>query len=276
MDREVPDLKGAESFNRLLESVKAAAKHLQEKFDLPLVLMIIDTLSAATNFKDGNDSAEGQFVMNRLNQLSRVTGAFVLAVDHFGKVAETGTRGTSAKEGAADVVLALLADRETNGTISKTRMAIRKLRGGKTGAETPFNLRTVDIGNGDTTCIIEWKAEEAAGPASTGKKVRWPKSWKVFRSALFNAMADHGKTTRPCGPGGPELRTVPEPAVRAEFVATWPAETADAKRVAYGRALKEAREEGLICSRVIGGVDHLWSTEHDKPNTHTTNKQNTM
>ena len=55
-------------------------------------------MSAAGNFKDQDDAAEGQLVMNRLAELSRQTGAFVLAVDHFGKAVETGTRGTSAKE----------------------------------------------------------------------------------------------------------------------------------------------------------------------------------
>src|SRR5262245_15724176 len=36
--------------------------------------------------------------------------------------------GSSAKEASADVVLAFLADRDINGTISNTRMALRKLR----------------------------------------------------------------------------------------------------------------------------------------------------
>ena len=85
---------------------------IRERFGLPLVLIIIDTLNAAGNFKDANDAAEGQCIMNRLGELSRQTGAFVLAVDHFGKAVETGTRGTSAKEAAADVVLALLAERD--------------------------------------------------------------------------------------------------------------------------------------------------------------------
>jgi hypothetical protein len=270
---ETPDLKDENSFKRLKEAAKSAALNLREQFDLPLVLIIVDTLSASANFKDQNDSAEGQFVMNRLGELSRDTGAFVLAVDHFGKAIETGTRGASSKEGSADVVLALLADREINGTISNTRMALRKLRGGKTGTETPFDLKVVDLGNGDTTCIIEWRAERAAGPAETGKKDRWPQSLRVFRSAFTAALAsDHGKMNYPFGKEGPALRTVPDHAVRAEFVAAWPGDTADAKRMAFKRVLKTARDKGLICSREIVGVNHLWLTD-DKPNTHT-NEQN--
>ena len=83
--------------------------------------------------------------MNWLAELSRQTGAFVLAVDHFGKAVETGTPGISAKEAAADVVLALLADREITGNMSHTRMALRKLRAGNVGTETPFDLRVVNL-----------------------------------------------------------------------------------------------------------------------------------
>ena len=138
---DCPNLQDNGDFNKLVATAKQAAQNIRDQFDLPLALIVIDTLSAAGNFKDANDAAEGQRIMNRLGELSRQTGAFVLAVDHFGKAVETGTRGSSAKEAAADVVLALLADREINGTISNTRMALRKLRGGKVGTETPFDLR---------------------------------------------------------------------------------------------------------------------------------------
>jgi len=260
---ESPDLKDDHSFKRLKETAKSAALNIGGQFDLPLALIIIDTLSAASNFKDQNDSAEGQFVMNRLNELSRETGAFVLAVDHFGKTVETGTRGASSKEGAADVVLALLADREINGTVSNTRMALRKLRGGKTGSETLFDLKVVDLKGGETTCVIEWSAERAAARTATSKKA-WPKSLRVFHSALTTALVEHGKMCRPFGYEGSEVKTVPAKHVRDEFVKAYPAQTADAKRKAYDRAVKDARENGLICSREIDAGDHFWLVYPDK------------
>ena len=162
---DCPNLQDNGDFDRLVATAKQAAENIRDQFDLPLALIVIDTLSATGNFKDANDAAEGQRIMNRLGELSRQTGAFVLAVDHFGKAVETGTRGSSAKEAAADVVLALLADREINGTISNMRMAVRKLRGGKVGIETPFDLRVVDVGEGETTCVVEWKADRAATQA---------------------------------------------------------------------------------------------------------------
>jgi hypothetical protein len=180
---DCPNLNDAENFNSLVAAAKQARQNIHDQFDLPLALIIIDTLSAAGNFKDANDAAEGQFIMNRLGELSRQTGAFVLAVDHFGKAVETGTRGTSAKEAAADVVLALLAEREISGSISNTRMALRKLRGGKTGTETPLDLKVVDLGDDETTCVIEWKADRISTQASTAGKNRWPKSIRVFQVA---------------------------------------------------------------------------------------------
>jgi AAA domain len=261
---ENPSLKDPEGFARMVAVAMQADKLMREKFGLPLVLVIIDTLSASANFKDGNDAAEGQFVMNQLQELSRKTGAFVLAVDHFGKAVETGTRGTSAKEGAADVVLALLADREINGTISNTRMALRKLRAGKTGTETPFDLKTVDIGNGETSCIIEWRAERAVEAAVvTSKKDPWTKSLKVFKGALVTALIEHGQLITPFGKEGATVRAAPDHAVRDEFLKAYPAEP-EAKRKAFKRALNEARSRDLICSREISGVDHFWLVDEDE------------
>ena len=74
--------------------------------------------------------------MNTLRQVAGRGGCFVLAVDHFGKAIETGTRGSSAKEGSADVVLALLGDKSVSGEVTNTRLALRKRRGGANGQES--------------------------------------------------------------------------------------------------------------------------------------------
>jgi len=92
--------------------------------------IIVDTMSAAAGFTDENSSSEGQRAMDVLTELSKRTGAFVLACDHFGKAVETGTRGSSAKEAAADVVIACLGEKSLEGSVTNTRVAIRKLRGG--------------------------------------------------------------------------------------------------------------------------------------------------
>jgi len=72
-------------------------------------------------------------VMNVLKAIAETLGCFVLGVDHFGKVVDTGTRGSSAKEASADVVLALLGDKAISGGVTNIRLALRKRREMKAG-----------------------------------------------------------------------------------------------------------------------------------------------
>jgi hypothetical protein len=260
---ECPSLKDEASFERLVGLALTAAKKMKEEFNVDLVLIIIDTLSAAADFADANDAAEGQRIMNRLNALSRRTGAFALAVDHFGKDATTGTRGSSAKEAAADVVVALLADRAVNGTLKNTRMAVRKLRGGATGAETPFKLKEVELNAFATTCVVEWNPALGIEEGATKAKLKWPKSLRIFRQALLEALSDAGVHGVPFYDGS-EVKWVQDHKVKAEFFAAYPVNSdteeqkKDAKRAAWGRALKNASELGLIGTRLINGFDYLW------------------
>jgi hypothetical protein len=261
---ESPHLKTDREFKQLTELARAAAQQMKEKFGVPLVLIIIDTLSASADLVDANDAAEAQRLFNGLNQLSLATGAFVLVVDHFGKTIETGTRGSSAKEGAADVVLALLADRDLSGAISNTQMAVRKLRGGRPGEVTPFDLTVVDVvdemtGEIGTTCIIKWKPTRDDIHRATSKRI--PKSLKIFHDAMVAALAVRGVQDRPYGKNGPLLRVVAEPDLREEFMASYPADSQDAKAKAYKRALRDAAALGLVHSRQIGTVDYLWLPE---------------
>jgi hypothetical protein len=132
----------------------------------------------------------------------------------------------------------------------------------------------VDIGGGQSTCIIEWKSEPSPKSGSTGSRERWPKSLKIFRSALNTALAESGTVGRPFH-DGPTVKMVADRHVRDEFLKAYPAggeneqKKIDAKRQAFNRALKAARERDLICSRDLGGVDHLWLVDdRDKTDTH--------
>ncbi len=98
---ECPPLTKAGSLDRLIATAKAAAAEMDRRFGVPIVLVVIDTVAAGAGFEDENSASETQKVMDAMGTLSRETGAFVLGVDHFGKVSETGTRGSSAKEAAA-------------------------------------------------------------------------------------------------------------------------------------------------------------------------------
>jgi hypothetical protein len=254
-------------FEQLLIIAGTVHNQMLEKFGVPLVCIIIDTMMASVDFQDANSAAETQQVMNGLRGLSQKTGAFVLVVDHFGKNIEVGTKGSSNKEDASDMVLAMLADRDVGGSISNTRMKVRKLRNGKSGVEFPFNLVEVDLGDGETTCAIDWKPERDDTGKNTSGKGGWTKTLRIFRRAMETAVIERCRDLFPYGNDGPKVHAVTLEQVRTEFVASYPADNEDqrardaVKRSAFNRAMKDARERLLICSREIEGMDYLWLVE---------------
>ena len=265
---DCPRLLSADAVTQLVAVAKAAAGHLREGFDLPLALIIVDTVAAAAGFGDENSAAEAQRVMNAMEALSRQTGAFVLGVDHFGKTTETGTRGSSAKEAAADAVLAVLANRDEGGAISNTRMAIRKVRGARCGYEIPFDLEVITVGeNYDrepiSTCVVNWQTDRTSAAVAASKE-HWPTSSKVFRQALLTSLAEQGIRAWPFGNEAAEVRAVPLQVVRTAFFAIYPADgddeakRAEAKRKAFKRAVETCLGRSLIGSVAPNGVDHLW------------------
>jgi hypothetical protein len=269
---DCPRLLSTEAVTQLVAVAKTAAEHLRQVFGLPLALVIIDTVAAAAGFGDENSAAEAQRVMNAMEALSRQTGAFVLGVDHFGKTTETGTRGSSAKEAAADAVLAVLANRDEGGTVSNTRMAVRKVRGARCGYEIPFELEVITVGENCnrepiTTCIVNWQTDRTSTAAAAGGKERWPTSSKVFRQALLSSLAEHGIRAWPFGNEGAEVRAVPLQAVRTAFSAIYPADgddetkRAEAKRKAFKRAVETCLGRSLIGSVALNGIDDLWLIE---------------
>jgi hypothetical protein len=250
----------------VIETLKVAAEQARRDLDLPLSLVIFDTVIAAAGYAksgDENDSTVGQRLMAALAEIATATGTFVLGVDHFGKATETGTRGTSAKEAAADVVLALLASKSVAGEITDQRLAIRKRRDGQGGIEHAFTIKTVELGDdedGDAivSCAVEF------GPAVkpiVEEKDGWTKSLNTLKRILMSLLADCGEEIRPFA-DGPMVRAIRAETVRNEFYKQHLADKAEdkegARRRAFNHAVKNAQDKGLIAIREINGTQFLW------------------
>jgi hypothetical protein len=187
----------------------------------------------------------------------------VIGIDHFGKVAENGTRGSSAKEGAADTVIAVLAHRELGGGVSNTRLAMRKQRDGVSGFEIPFTARMVETGTDDdgdpiTAPIIDWQAPQQAA----GTDASWTPSMHQLLRILMTTLVDSAAIVRPFL-DGPEVRACDLDLVRAEFYRQYPAsgtenQKAETRRKAFYRSVKEAQARGVVASREVGGVQLVW------------------
>jgi AAA domain len=259
----VPLLTDPDALEKLKAHAQEAAKHAEEKFGLPLALIVIDTVSAAAGFTDENSASETQKVMTTLRELSRATGALVLAIDHYGKQTETGIRGSSAKSAASDAILACLGERDNEGVVSNQRLAVTKLRSGPTGRVISFELHTTVTQFG-VTCIVEWRLTEIEA-APVEKTKGWPKSLLIFKRALLNALTDFGKKMRPFA-DNLEVLAVDREKVRAEFMRAYPADSRKAKGEAFRRSEKDAVERGFIVSRSIGedlAATVLWLVRDD-------------
>ena len=263
-----PPLISPDAAKIITAQAKEVADQMMAKWNLPLVLIIIDTVVTTAGYtKDGqdNDTASAQRIMTTLQNVASDTRTCTIGVDHFGKSVDTGTRGSSAKEGSADFVLALLGERTVAGTVSNSRLALRKRRGGRNGEEFPFTTRVIELGANqygemETTLAIEWASEGARSIVRESKP--WSKSLRFFQQCLSTAMVELGQQQRPYA-DGPIVTAVDLEAVRAEFQKSYPAD-GDAKqkheaaRKAFKRTVLMAQGNKLIGVRILAGTTWVW------------------
>jgi AAA domain len=255
--------------DKIAASANAVAAEMQQRFGLPLALIIVDTVAAGAGYAksgDENDAAIAQRIMDTLARISKLTRAFVLAVDHFGKAAETGTRGSSAKESFADVVLALLGEKELSGGVKNPRMTARKRRGGPSGEEFAFGAQLVSMGtdeDGDPidTLVLEWGGEVEPPAAGDDDEKRWStKDGRLLRSAMMSLLAEQATELQI---DGAPVRALDQEIVRAEFYRNkaadgTPQQQQAARQKAFRRAVDGARDRQLIGVRVIEPRTWLW------------------
>jgi hypothetical protein len=265
-----PQLTSPDTINVLAGTAHKVDKRMHAEFEMPLALIIIDTVVGAAGYaKSGeeSDTAVNQILMERLAKLAELTGTFVLGVDHFGKTVETGTRGSSAKEGRAEVVLALLGDRSIEGEVTNSGLAVRKRKFGPTGIRYPFAPRTIELGTDShgrptTSLVIDWGQTEKPKP-KTNERNGWSKSLTLLRRILMNALAtDAASDHQP--PTGPMVRAVNLEAVRKEYYRSCMADGPDEKtkqdtrQKAFRRAVNTALERNLVALCNTGETTLIW------------------
>ena len=194
----------------LIAMARQADVSLQQEFGLPLGLVFIDTVAASAGYAmqgAESDSAVGQQVMRVLRQGAEATDSFWCGIDHFGKDVTQGTRGSSSKEAAADLVLACLGERELSGRVRNLRLAVRKCRGGPSGQEFPFSMREVadpqpdEEGNPITTLVVDWTAPAAApgpgpDPWEGERRTDARQAMLLLKRVLMAKLAEHGVDSR--------------------------------------------------------------------------------
>lgn len=128
-----------------VKALAHVADRVTARTELPVRLIVVDTLSRALAGGDENGKDMGALVGNLL-RLSDMTGATSLAVHHPGKDAAKGMRGHSALEGNVDTTIEVEADKKVPGTPPSGKMIPRKQRDNEAGAPMPFKLLPVQVG----------------------------------------------------------------------------------------------------------------------------------
>jgi len=152
---------GAGALIKLVERDAAKMKH---EYGVDLVAVFLDTMGLAACYENEDKAAQVQRVVSGLNQLSDATGALVIGVDHYGKDQQAGLRGSSAKRGHVETILACLVDKDKNDKTTNHHLKFEKIRDGEEGRIVPYRLKPVNCGvdeDGDpiSTCIIQWEPE---------------------------------------------------------------------------------------------------------------------
>ena len=212
--------------------------------------------------------------MDVLKAVAQAIGCFVFGVHHIGKNKEAGTRGTVATEDASDVILVCLGDKQPAGSVTNTRLTVRKNKGGPEGQEYPFTLRKVEAPEPDrdgdpvTTMVVDWQPTGTPGDAKPGpdpwvEGVRQDQRTAILRlkRVLMGAMAEHG-VERQIPPDGPAVRMIDQEVVRELFYSQTPADGTpkqklDIRRKQFKRALDLAEAQDAIAIHEIDNVVYL-------------------
>jgi hypothetical protein len=258
----VPRLTADNAYAEMFNFCERMKHELREQFDCDLVMIAVDTLNAAADFKDANDASEAQRVMNLLARLSAATDATVLVVDHFGKDENRGVRGSSAKEASADFVLSVLGEKSQTGVLRNSRLAIRKMRGGAAGDEIPFRLSPIEMGRNERGEVIHEMTVQWDDITIHNRTGRPNGAILPLLAALDDALASNGKMMAPA-PGYPIMRCVEDNYVRDCFIRKYPSTGDPDKREAsvkkaWERVNRHREARKFLSSYAGDGVVFMW------------------
>lgn len=102
----------------LVSDALAEAKH----YEMPLVMIVIDTLARAMSGGDENSPADMGALIRGADEIRMQTGAHLCLVHHVGKDASRGPRGHSSLEGASDTMISIAEkDHRKFATVTKQK-----------------------------------------------------------------------------------------------------------------------------------------------------------
>jgi hypothetical protein len=119
----VPDLASRQGLNQLLFTAEHAARLIEDRYGVPLRLVVIETNIAAFAIDDWNNPAKVSVVTRAMSRIANASGGAVLGVAHHGKDISKGVAGSFAQKANVDFILSALM---TTGDDALTRRPLIK------------------------------------------------------------------------------------------------------------------------------------------------------
>jgi hypothetical protein len=247
-----------------------------------LGLVAIDTMTAAADLNDDQHNAAGsnQKIFNMLHALAAKYDCAVVVTDHLGKDAAKGTRGSSAKEASADVVLQVTGTVNDDGICSNTAMTIKKLRGGVANKRITFSLADVRMpldeeGRRQDGVVVKWDVASSLlrggkGPAKQNKRNAF--LMRAIDAALLESPPSAVLWVHIAR--DMNFRAVDERTVLDQYKLSAPPSGQDEVKhlESVRKSYRRAMSDSLLCSaigqkRLEDGRVMIWRTDHRHPDT---------
>ena len=186
--RSIDIYRDFDQVDALIEEILAHAK----LFDVPLRLVIIDTLAKASIGADENAVKDMGIVMRNVEQINIKTGAHVMLIHHLTKGGVV--RGTTSLYAGVDQVLLLTRDEQT---LVRT-LSLDKQKDDEEGGTLSFELEKVVLGQDETgrqvtSCICMAVSERdrvRREEELKGQRLKVPQ--ELFMKAFFDAEKRYG------------------------------------------------------------------------------------
>lgn len=233
---EAPNLSREGDTAPLIRTIRATAVDF-ERLGFPLAVVIVDTLHAALGGGDENSAADMGHALKPLKDAVEEMNLFALIVHHPGKALERGARGSGSLPAAVDTSIELHVPGCTGPGAKPAGMmrcaTVVKQRDGAVGESLHYRLPVTTIGvdeDGEpwTTCTVQPCDPPKLDDDGLSKTDR-----NLIDAVRATLAEERGERAR-------------FEVARLRFFNLLGEKTAAAKRQAWGRALKIARDAGRI------------------------------
>jgi AAA domain/CHC2 zinc finger/Domain of unknown function (DUF6371) len=236
------------------DAIIATAKEAGSRFEMPVILIVIDTVMRAMAGGNENSSEDMGAFLKNLDAIRVGTGAHVLGVHHSGKDEAKGARGWSGLRGAVDTEIEIRSE----GAVKTAE--IQKQRDLPKGDVFGFTLEVVKLGANQrgsdvTSCVVRSQSTDDL------QKFDRKKSLKGHTKRALEVLIDLMGDAKP-GFGAPiGITSIPEKWWRERFYDTsMPGAEDKAKQAAFRRASDALLERHFIAVR----AGRVWTVEAPK------------